>query len=257
MIKKYNKIKKLIIKYKYEIILSLIIIGAIVFFIQKHFNISQNNDHKIDINDILKNNYYINLDHRKDRKEETLKELKKIGITNPNRFNAIKHAKGLVGCGLSHLEVLKKAKKNNWDYVTIFEDDVKFLNPEETLHKLNKIINSNINWDVIILGGNNFKPYEIINEDCIKVNNCQCCTAYIVKKKYYETLINHWTEGLSKLIETNDESNYALDQYWKLLQQKDNFILITPVEVVQSAGYSDIEKKHVNYINLMKDNNEI
>ena len=251
----YDKIKEFAVENKYEILLGLIIIGSFVFFTRNNFNNFrkfQNNDHKIDINDILKNNYYINLDHRKDRKEETLKELNKIGIKSPNRFNAIENEKGAIGCGLSHIEVLKKAKGNDWDYTIIFEDDVKFLKPEETLHKLNKIINSNINWNVIILGGNNFKPYEIINEDCIKVNNCQTTTSYIIKKDYLNTLINHWTEGLHKLIETNDNNKYCIDQYWKLLQKKDNFLLITPVEVVQREDYSDIEKTNVNYINSMK-----
>ena len=153
---------------------------------------------------------------------------------------------------MSHLEVLKKAKKDNWDYVTIFEDDILFLKPEQTLKKLDEIVNSNIEWNVIILGGNNFKPYETINDNFIRVKNCQTTTAYIVKKSYYNTLINHWSEGLQKLIQTNDTPKYALDQYWKILQNKDNFILITPVEVVQREGYSDIEKINANYIGQMK-----
>ena len=252
-IENYDKIKEFAVENKYEILLTFIILGSlIVFFTRNNFRKFQNNDHKIDINDILKNNYYINLDHRKDRKEETLKELKKIGIHNPNRFNAIKNEKGAIGCSMSHLKVIELAKKNNWDYVVVFEDDVKFVKPEETLKKLNKIVNSNINWNVILLGGNNFKPYEIINEDCIKVNNCQCCSSYIVQKSYYEVLINHWTKGLDKLIRTYDYPKYACDQYWKLLQKKDNFLLITPVEVVQREDYSDIEKTNVNYINSMK-----
>jgi GR25 family glycosyltransferase involved in LPS biosynthesis len=37
---------------------------------------------------------------------------------------------GAIGCSMSHLDVLKIAKKNNWDYVTIFEDDVLFLKPQ-------------------------------------------------------------------------------------------------------------------------------
>lgn len=217
------------------------------------YNLKKDNKKlNIDINDILKNNYYINLEHRKDRNVNTINELKKIGITNPNRFNAIKHDKGIVGCGMSHIEVLKKAKKNNWDYATVFEDDVLFLKPKETLQKLDKIINSNIDWDVIILGGNNFPPYKKINDDCIKVSNCQTTTAYVVKKYYYDILINHWEKGLQKLIETNDTPKYALDMYWKLLQKKDNFLLIIPIEVLQREDYSDIEKKNVNYINLMK-----
>jgi glycosyl transferase, family 25 len=214
-------------------------------------NFKKDKKQKIDINDILKNNYYINLEHRKDRNIHTINELKKIGITNPNRFNAIKKDNGAIGCYMSHNEVLKKAKNNNWNYVTIFEDDILFLKPKETLEKLDKIVNSDINWDVIILGGNNYQPYKKINDDCIKVNNCQTTTAYIVKKSYYDTLINHWHEGLQKLIETNDTKKYALDIYWKILQKKDNFLLIIPLNVVQKEDYSDIEKQYVNYVNLM------
>ena len=239
-------------EYKYEILVALIIFFALViFFNRSSFKLHRNNRHKIDIYDILKNNYYINLDYRTDRKESIINELNKIGIKSPNRFNAIKNEKGAIGCSMSHLKVIKLAKENNWDYVVVFEDDVIFLKPEETLKKLDNIVNSNINWDVIILGGNNNIPYEIINEDCIKVNNCQCCSSYIVKKSYYDVLINYWTDGLDKLIKTNDYPKYACDVYWKILQRKDIFLLITPVNVVQREDYSDIEKKNVNYINLM------
>ena len=207
---------------------------------------------KINIKDILRYNYYINLDHRTDRKKFTIKELQKVGIYNPRRFRAIKKDIGAIGCFTSHLEVLKIARRNKWPYVTIFEDDILFLEPKETLEKLDRIVNSDIEWDVILLGGNNHKPYQSINEDCIKVNNCQTTTTYIVKQPYYDTLINHWEEGLQKLIETEDIPKYALDVYWKILQKKDNFLLITPVNVVQKEGYSDIEKRNVNYIHRMK-----
>jgi len=207
---------------------------------------------KINTQDILRYHYYINLDHRTDRKKFTIKELQKLGIYNPRRFRAIKKDIGIVGCNMSHLEVLKLARRNKLPYVTIFEDDILFLEPKETLEKLDRIINSDIEWDVILLGGNNHKPYQSINEDCIKVNNCQTTTTYIVKQPYYDTLINHWEEGLQKLIETEDIPKYALDVYWKILQKKDNFLLITPVNVVQKEGYSDIEKRNVNYIHRMK-----
>ena len=181
--------------------------------------------------------------------------MSKIGIYYPNRFSAIKHDNGLIGCGMSHLKVLKDARNRGLPYVTIFEDDILFLNPKETLQKLNRIINSNIEWDVIILGGNNSQPYQTINEDCIKVNNCQTTTAYIVKKKYYDTFIDNLTEGLQKLIETNNSSKYGLDIYWKKLQKKDNFLLITPVNVVQKESYSDIEHRNVYYIDMMRNIN--
>ena len=209
--------------------------------------------YKNDKNNIFINHYYINLEERKDRNKLIKNELSKIGIKSPNRFNAIKNKEGAVGCTMSHIEVLKKAKNKNWDYVVVFEDDVLFLNPTRTINKLNKIFNSDIKWDVIILGGNNYKPYEILDEDCIKVSNCQTTTSYIVKKHYYDTMINNFESGLQKLKETKIQEKYAVDQYWKELQKKDTFILITPIEVIQREGYSDIGKKDVDYREMMLD----
>ena len=238
-------------------IILIIIIVILVYYRQKD-EPSLNNTNEIITRDttmkdtVTKHTYYINLKHRTDRKLDTLRELQSFGIHNPTRFDAIKDDFGAIGCSKSHLEVLKIARKNNYPYVTIIEDDIQFLNPKKTIQSLNNILNSKIPWDVILIGGNNYPPYQKINDDCIKVNNCQCCTAYIVKQSYYDTLINHWQKGLQKLIETNDIPNYALDQYWKILQKKDNFILITPLKVVQRESYSDIERKNVNYVDMMK-----
>ena len=43
---------------------------------------------------------YINLLSRTDRKEHIESELKKLGITNPTRFNAIKMENGALGCSM-------------------------------------------------------------------------------------------------------------------------------------------------------------
>ena len=202
---------------------------------------------------LFENTYYINLEHRTDRKEETLKELTEFGITNPKRLNAVKDNVGLVGCAKSHLAILKEARQNNWDYVAVFEDDVKFLDVEETNQKLNKLLKSGIDWDVILLSGNNYKPYDVINDDLYRVKNCQTTAAYIVKRSYYNTLINQWEKGLEMLIKTKDEPKYACDQYWKELQQKDTFLLIVPMTVVQRADYSDIIGGQVDYGSIMLD----
>jgi tyrosyl-tRNA synthetase len=49
----------------------------------------------------------------------------------------------------------------------------------------------------------------------------------------------------------NKHNLYAIDQFWTQLQQKDNWFLINPLTVVQRSGYSDIEKKHRNYREVM------
>ena len=41
--------------------------------------------------------------------------------------------------------------------------------------------------------------------------------------------------------------------YWKRLQQKDNWFLLTPPTVIQLEDYSDIESRVVKYDHLMLD----
>ena len=74
----------------------------------------------------------------------------------------------------------------------------------------------------------------------------------MVRNTYFDTLIQNFQEGINKLTyEPHKHALYAIDQYWSKLQQKDNWILITPLTVTQKEGHSDIEKTHTNYNYLM------
>ena len=123
--------------------------------------------------------------------------------------------------------------------------------------QFNNFLSNHEEWDVVLLAGNNFLPYTKIDENCIKVNNCQTTTGYIVKKHYFDTLIDNFKRGLLRLFnEPNKHIIFAIDQYWKLLQKKDNWYLIIPISVIQREDYSDIEKRNVNYTNLMLELNK-
>jgi GR25 family glycosyltransferase involved in LPS biosynthesis len=54
---------------------------------------------------------YINLKRRTDRNEHILKELKRYNIPQEKieRFEAVEHEKGMLGCAMSHLEVMKNS----------------------------------------------------------------------------------------------------------------------------------------------------
>ena len=106
---------------------------------------------------MFKNHVYINLDHRKDRNESIKKELSKIGIDNPHRFSAIKTQMGGVGCSLSHMRCVQEAMLKDLDYICIFEDDIIIKRPDLLMKKVKKLINTD--WDILLLSGNNFKPY--------------------------------------------------------------------------------------------------
>ena len=194
--------------------------------------------------------WYINLDSRPDRRFVCEEELKKVGIETPNRFPAIQTKQGIVGCGMSHLQVIMNAREKNLPYVAVFEDDVLFKDPQETLKKINRLWSHE--WDVLMLSGNSFKPYQEYNNDAIQVKRCYTTGAYIVRQHFYDKLIENLNTGLKLLITTQNRNNYSLDCYWMKLQQEFKFLLIKPLKVVQRAGYSDIEGKNTNYVNLME-----
>ncbi len=204
---------------------------------------------------LLKNTLYINLEERPDRLVHVISELKKIGVTG-ERYNAKRTKKGAVGCTLSHIGCLSLAKTRNYPYVFICEDDITFTKPEVFLDSLQKFTESDAyaNFDVLIIGGNNCPPYEKLSDHHIKISNCQTTTGYIVKSHYYDTLIANFKESVANLLKNSDKGNqFALDIYWKRLQQNGNWYMIIPATVTQYASYSDIEEKEVDYNFLMTD----
>jgi len=197
------------------------------------------------------NGFYINLESRKDRRAHVEKELKEMDINRVERFHAIKTKDGAVGCSMSHMHALKIAQEKDWDYVLICEDDIQFTNKEHFKTQYQGFIDSNIDWDVILIAGNVVGPYEPVNEYAIRVSKCQTTTGYIVKKAYYQTLIDNIKEGIDGLVRKCERHNYAVDQYWFKLQEKDNWYLITPLSVTQKSDYSNIENRLVKYDMVM------
>lgn len=202
----------------------------------------------------ISNAFYINLEHRTDRREQVEHELSIMGI-NAQRFNAIVNNNGAIGCTMSHLRLLNNAIEKNYSHLLILEDDIQFLEPETFKTNFNKFLELHgNNWDVIIFSGNNVPPYSPIDETCIRVTSCQTTTGYLVNGHYLRTLRDNIKEGLEKLIKNPLMHYYfAIDKYWFCLQKFDNWYLIIPPTVVQREGYSDIEKRVTNYKNIMTD----
>lgn len=211
----------------------------------------------------IKNAIYINLDIRTDRRMIFEKQMEELHARDQAdysfypvaRFSAIHHEHGAIGCSKSHLECLRIAKNNGWDHVLIFEDDAYFIHPEILVHQVNSFLSRfHDAWDVLLLSGNNFPPFKIEAPDCFRVANCQVATAYLVCSRYYDTLIQNFEEALAGLTANPaNKPEFACDMYWKRLQRVDRWYLITPICVIQRAGYSDIEKQHVNYEKFMTD----
>jgi glycosyl transferase family 25 len=193
--------------------------------------------------------FYINLEHRKDRKEQIENELESMSLKqNSERFEAINKKPGIVGCGYSHLEVLKLSKERNYENVLILEDDFQFLvNKEELEKELTKFFENIKEFDVCMLAYNvnEWKDTEL--PFLKKALNVQTASAYIVHKRFYDSLINLYEEAIPTLERTGIHWIYANDQIWKQLQPASAWYCFSRRLGRQRPSYSDNSESFQDY----------
>jgi len=204
--------------------------------------------------DLFKNTLFINLESRTDRLEHVLDEFKKLNIQS-ERVDAVKMESGAIGCTMSHIKCLELARERKYEQVFVCEDDITFLKPDILKENITKFHNNKkINWDILIISGNNAPPFQKTHDYCSRIFNCQTTTGYIVKQGMYDTLIDNFKTGLKLLLkDPANKRQYALDVYWKHLQLQYFWYIITPLTTIQYENYSDVEEKDVNYGSLMLD----
>lgn len=194
--------------------------------------------------------YYINLDERKDRLENILKQVKLLDKESikTTRISAIKNDIGAIGCGLSHIKTLEDAKKNNYKQVIILEDDFEFILDKDEINKiLDYFLNEVNEYNICLLAGNIYKvsKYKKFIYEAI---NIQTTSGYLIHEKFYDILIDNFKNSVEKMISNYKYGESEIDVSWKKLQGKDKqFYIINPRLGKQISGYSDIEKRHVNY----------
>lgn len=190
--------------------------------------------------------FYINLDHRTDRRAEFEGEAAAMGFPC-ERFPAIYNRSGTVGCGQSHIAVLKEAQARGYESVLIFEDDFKFIVDKDTFWFTMNQIHTDVSgsYDVIMLGYNLLKS-SAHSKNLLKALDVQTASAYCVHSRMYAKLIDTLEVGLQKLIETGQHWNYANDACWKVLQPDAEWFVAQPRLGLQRPSFSDIGQKFVD-----------
>lgn len=186
--------------------------------------------------------YYINLKHRTDRKQHIEKELKKVGISNYIRFDAIYDEEGWRGCTNSHIQILEKFIESDLNTCLILEDDFYFVDYDQSKKILSEFSELDIDWDIVLLTCNCKETNPTNINYLVKPNMLAMTTAgYIVNKKFAKVLCENFKKSI--------EASEPLDVYWKILQtdEKYNWYIFEPRLGRQLKGYSDIQKKYVNY----------
>jgi hypothetical protein len=193
--------------------------------------------------------YYINLKHRTDRDEQMRAELKTLGLLTAERFNAIKHAKGEVGCGRSHIGVLKLAASQlestparaSPGAVMVLEDDTQFLVDRTTLDKYVEVFLADPNAHILCLGHNDQRSTDY-NEYFCRTTLTFCANCYVVKQDFIPILVANFEEAVKF-----DETSIPIDVSWHKLQKDYIFLVPKKPVAIQRCSHSDIVGKKVNY----------
>lgn len=201
-------------------------------------------------NALFDKTYLINMASRPDRLQRSKKRLEDLGIVY-KRFEAIDgktiehhpHLKtGEVGCYISHLNILKDAKQNNYQSILILEDDVVFENNMlEKFYSGYKHIPDD--WEMIYLGANHNQPPTRINEYVVECNHAFTTSAIIIRGSVLERLLAE-SRNMTKQIDVV----YADLQATKKLKA----YAFHPWLMYQEDGYSDIQGRNMSYTNLMR-----
>lgn len=214
------------------------------FFYKRDYFTKLEND--ITINELVDKVYIINLDRRPDRMNKMKNLMKKYNISyerfpaiDGNREdiknewkklqNTIIQTPNALGCLMSHLAIIKDAKKNNYNKILIFEDDLLF-------HKnfngaLNKIKYLPKDWKLLYLGASQIS----VHIDNIKKNGfyykavrTDGAFAYIIDSSIFDELID--------MLEIKDG---PVDYLYKRIQEKYNCYVMWPNLIIANVAESD------------------
>lgn len=191
--------------------------------------------------------FVINLNKRADRLQEFQAEMTNLGSPPVERFAAVERSPGILGCGLSHLAVLKEAKRRQLPAVCIFEDDFEVTVPAtEFWKRLRSFFEGARPWDVLMLAHNTTKS-EPAGDALVKIIESQTASAYFVNAPFYDKLIGLYEEAMPQLEQTGQHWVYANDQCWKRLQPTANWFAFKPPLGKQRRSHSNTSGKLADY----------
>lgn len=191
--------------------------------------------------------FYINLDHRTDRKSLLLQELDKLGVDS-NKIVRIEGnldvLNGHRGCALSHIDALKLAKKLGLKEVLILEDDAFFsCDNNEIESHLHLLFQHAQTYDMLLLGARVEQYQKSQIEGIFRARRARLAHAYAVKDHFIPTILEVFEKAYLRLqtIPTfNQVHDLAIDRAWDHLFET-HLVLFTKIFAYQRGGYSDIQ----------------
>ena len=193
--------------------------------------------------------FYINLAYRTDRLSEIQTELSNMEL-EAERYEGVHYPhNGPVGCGYSHINVLKLAKERKYKSILIFEDDFTFLVSKQEFEKnLELFFDSGIEYNVLMLSynlqqGTDVPEYPFLG----KIVESLSTSGQIIHENYYDTLIELFEQAMPLLESTQEHWNYSIDTVTKHLQEKDKWYYLKTRIGKQRTSFSDNSQTTIEY----------
>lgn len=197
--------------------------------------------------------YYINMDHRADRREALLKEFARVGFTDDQitRVHATSY-KGCpnAGCMSSHAAALRIAdRENSHSYSLIIEDDFQFIEDVSKIHSdISFFLDNkkNDNWDAILLTTHLAKVEESNdsnNHIFSQITYSSNAAAYLIHKDAMLPLARLFEDNLENLYHTKMHWIYQNDQLWCQMMKTGNWYMFNHYLGFQKGDYSDLSRE--------------
>jgi hypothetical protein len=201
--------------------------------------------------------YYINLEHRTDRREQFLNEMKLLGVPDSKivRIDGV-YTKdcGAIGCGYSHIKALTAFIESGHKNCIIFEDDFKItLDINYATYLLRTIFEKNIQFDLFMLAGNIHKAESTNILAIYKAHKVLTTSSYIITREFASVLKELWLQHMPLLEEEyktseNKPKEYCIDVVWTKIQPRNRCYIFIPKIGKQRKSYSDIENIVTDYL---------
>jgi GR25 family glycosyltransferase involved in LPS biosynthesis len=200
--------------------------------------------------------YYINLDHRIDRRLQIESELDKLQVPNEKRVRISgvnTPGFGILGCGLAHKKTIETFLASPHRTCLIFEDDFEFTVDMDYVHfLLRALFEEKIPFDCIMLAGCILKIESTEYPFLQKVLDVHTASGYLITKEFAPVLLESYTESTRLLEDTFRETgqkniSYHNDIWWKRYQPYYNWFILNPRVGEQRESFSDNLERDLRY----------
>jgi GR25 family glycosyltransferase involved in LPS biosynthesis len=151
--------------------------------------------------------YVINIDKRPERWEQIQKDFKDTNL-ELERFSAIEHSNGHIGCGKSFQALIRMAKEKNMDHILIMEDDC------HPIGKFNERLSEIYEWLI-----NNKDKWEVFNGGIHKESKQRELKYEVSKKLHLYSIIG--SAGAHFILFNKSSYDKVLEWGWDNPNQED------------------------------------